>query len=212
MAMAPLLPRYAQLLGAKYYLSCTDSLSAPDGYSFESEIERCRLYSSNDAKPHYFLSTEIALSYGKVEQFIDALHQNSLDLNKLSISSKDTAGVAEWLGNSTVPFHSETFMDKHSTNSFDLGLRTNRKSVLVLNEYSRDEWHVAINGTRAKPFKVNLNQIGIFLPAGINEVHFEYSPRLFIILLYLQRFAFCILAVGVVAAAVANHLYVSAQN
>jgi hypothetical protein len=204
MAMAPFLPRFGELLGAKYYLSCTDSQSAPVGYSFQREIERCRLYSSADAKPHYFVSTEIGLSYGKVEQFIEALQQNRVDPDKLSISSNDSAEVEEWLGDSTAPFQSETFMEKHSTNSFDLSLRTNRRSVLVLNEYSRGEWYAAINGTKAKHFKVNLNQLGIFLPPGTNEVHFEYRPRLFIVLLYIQRAAFCILAAGAVAIALSK--------
>ena len=209
--MASYLPRYAQLLGAKYYLSCTDSLSPPEGYLFEREIENCSLYSSHDAKPHYFLSTEIGLPYGKVERYIEALQQNSVDPDKLSISSKDMGPIAEWLGKSREPLRSETFMEKRSINNFEFGLRTNRRSVLVLNEYFRDEWQVAINGLKVKPFKVNLSQIGIFLPAGSNEVHFEYRPRLFIALLYLQRIAFCILA-GVLAAALAKHLYVSAQK
>jgi hypothetical protein len=201
MFIAPTLPQYAQLLGARYYLTCGDSSSVPAGYSFEREIEGCRLHSSGDAKPHYFLSTEIGLSYGKVEQFIEALRQNSVDPNKLSISSKDTKQIAEWLDHSTIPFQAETFIEKRSTNSFDFGLKTNRRSVLVLNEYFRDEWQVAINGIRGKPFKVNLNQIGIFLPPGTNEVHFEYRPRLFIGLLYVQRVAFCILAVGALVVA-----------
>jgi hypothetical protein len=70
--------------------------------------------------------------------------------------------------------------------------------VLVLNEYFRDEWQVALNGKAVKKLKVNLNQIGILLPDGTNHVHFEYQPRLFIGLLYLQSAAFAVLAVGLV--------------
>ena len=59
MFMAPDVPHYSQLLGAKYYLSCTDPSSAPNDYSFEREIEGCRLYSTNQARPYYFLASGI---------------------------------------------------------------------------------------------------------------------------------------------------------
>src|SRR5262249_38633612 len=67
MFAAPLLPRFAQLLGGKYYVACGNSAAAPPGFSLERQIEGCRLYTTADARPHSFLSTEIAFSYSDVQ-------------------------------------------------------------------------------------------------------------------------------------------------
>jgi hypothetical protein len=52
---------------------------------------------------------------------------------------------------------------------------------------------VTLNGKSTEPFKTNLNQIGVLLPDGSNQIHFEYRPRLFIGLLYVQWIAFALL-------------------
>ena len=58
-------------------------------------------------------------------------------------------------------------------------------SLYILSDHNK--WH-----------KVNLNQIAVLLPEGTNQVDFEYRPRLFLWLLYVQRAALGILAAGVV--------------
>jgi hypothetical protein len=197
MFAAPRLRRFAQLLGAKYDLECGESASAASGYSLEREIEGCKLYSTTDAQPHFFLSTEIALSYSNVQQFFDTLERIDSPLNKLYISSTDTREISDWLTDASV-LRWETAGERATHNSLDLDIRTNRRSLLVLNEYYRDDWQVALNGSGVKKFKVNLNQIGIMLPDGKSHVHFEYQPQLFIGLLYLQSVAFAVLAAGLV--------------
>jgi hypothetical protein len=192
---APHLPRYAQLLGAKYDLQCGESPSAAAGYSLEREIEGCKLYSTTDVQPHFFLSTEIGLSYSNVQQFLDTFGRTDSPLNKLYISSKDTREISDWLADESV-LRWETAGERATRNSLDVDIRTNRRSLLVLNEYYRDDWQVALNGNTVKKFKVNLNQIGIMLPDGKNHVHFEYQPRLFIGLLYMQSVAYAVLAAG----------------
>ena len=189
MFAAPLLPRYAQLLGAKYDLDCGESTSAAPGYSLEREIEGCKLYATTDVQPHFFLSTEIGLSYSNVQQFLDTFRRTDADLTKLYISSKDSREISDWLGDAR-PLRWETAGEQATQNSLDLHIQTNRRSLLVLNEYFRDDWQVTLNGNRVKTLKVNLNQIGIMLPDGTNHVHFEYQPRLFIGLVYLQSGAF----------------------
>ncbi len=197
MFIAPALPRYAQLLGARYYLSCGDSLSTPAGYSLEREIEGCKLYSASDARPYYFLSTEVGQSYRDVQQFLDRIQQNDSDLGKVSINARDEREIAGWLSHPKESFIWETLREDHSVNNFNLSLRTNRRSLLIVNEYFRSEWQVTLNGKRQKPFKVNLNQIAVLLPEGTNQVHFEYRPRLFLWLIYVQRATLGILAVAV---------------
>jgi len=204
MVSAPLLPHWAQLLGGKYYLACGNSLSAPAGYLMEREIEGCNLYSAADARPYYFLSKDVGLTYSNVQQFLDMMRQDDADLSKISISRANAREVADWLGDTSVPLPQETLLEERSGNRFDLGLKTNRRSVLVLNEYFRSEWQVTLNGKSQKPFKVNLNQIGLLLPEGTSQVRFEYRPRLYIWLLYLQRVSFSILAVGLILIAISR--------
>ena len=103
--------------------------------------------------------------------------------------------ISDWLADASV-LRWETAGERATQNSLDLDIRTNRRSLLVLNEYYRGDWQVALNGSALKKFKVNLNQIGIMLPDGKNHVHFEYQPKLFIGLLYLQSVAFVVLAAG----------------
>src|SRR5207302_6883591 len=120
--MAPSLPRYAQLLGARYYLSCGDSPSPPAGYSLEREIEGCKLYSASDARPYYFLSTEVAQTYTDVQKFLDRIQQSDADLSKVSINTRDEREIAGWLGTATPPLNWETSREDRSTNSFNLSL------------------------------------------------------------------------------------------
>ena len=74
----------------------------------------------------------------------------------------------------------------------------------MLNEYFRNEWQVTLNGKKQKPFKVNLNQLAVLLPEGTNQVGFEYRPRLFLWLIYVQRAAMGILAAGLVGMAISG--------
>ena len=204
MFVAPAFPRYGQLLGAKYYLICGDSPSPPAGYFLEREIEGCKLYSTGDARPYYFLSTEVGQSYTDVQKFLDRIQQSDADLSKVSVNSRDAREIAGWLGATTQPLSWETLREDRSTNSFNLSLRTNRRSLLMLNEYFRNEWQVTLNGKKQKPFKVNLNQLAVLLPEGTNQVGFEYRPRLFLWLIYVQRAAMGILAAGLVGMAISG--------
>jgi hypothetical protein len=202
MFAAPALPRFAQLLGAKYYLTCGSEPTVPADFSFDRNIEGCNLYSSADAQPYYFLSTEIGLAYKNVQEFFDAVGRSDSDLSKLSISSKNADEMVNWLGGISTPLRWEALREERSRNVFDLVLRTNRRSVLVLNEYLRNEWQVTLDGKTQAPLKVNLNQVGLLLPEGTHEVRFEYRPRLFIWLIYLQRLCFCVLFAGALITAV----------
>jgi hypothetical protein len=202
MLAAPTLPRYAQLLGGKYYLACGSETPAPANYSFDRNIEGCNLYSSADAQPYYFLSTEIGLAYKNVQEFFDSVGRSDSDLNKLSISTKNADEMVNWLGRTSTPLRWEALREERSRNVFDVVLRTNRRAVLVLNEYLRNEWQVTLDGKTQAPLKVNLNQVGLLLPEGTHEVRFEYRPRLFIWLVYLQRVCFCLLFAGAVITAV----------
>jgi hypothetical protein len=142
------------------------------------------------------LSTEIGHYYSNTEQFLNMIQRSDADITKPFVESKDAREIGSWLKPTTLPLSWQLVREDHSTNSINLILRTSRKSLLVLNEYFRDEWYVTLNGHGQKSFRVNLNQIAVLLPEGTNEVHFEYRPRLFIYLLYIQRATAGVLAAG----------------
>jgi uncharacterized membrane protein YfhO len=205
MFMALSFPRYSQLLGAKYYLNCDDGRTAPADYSLDREIEDCRLYSSPDARPHYFLSAEIG-PYSGTKEFFERIQRSDAELNRVSIEARDMREVSDWLGARAAVQRLtwKMLQEKRSLNAVDMRLRTNRASILILNEYFRNEWHASVNGKTQKLFRVNLNQIAVLLPEGVSDVHFEYKPRLFIELLYLQRIAFALLTVVVFVMAISS--------
>ncbi|HLH31355.1 MAG TPA: hypothetical protein VKY31_09145 [Terriglobia bacterium] len=200
MLSAPLLPRYAQLLGGKYYLACGNAVSPQGGYLFERDIEDCKLYSAPDARPYYFLSTAIDLSYRQVQQFLDKFQLADTNVNNLSVSSKDEPAVADWLGAATPSLQWQSLGEERSQNHFHIHLQTNRRSVLVLNEYFGGEWQVSLNGKKQRPLKVNLNQIGLLLPEGSNVVRFDYQPQLFTSLVFVQWITLALLAAGMIVA------------
>src|SRR6185369_9755924 len=94
---APNIPGYAQLLGGKYYAACGNSPAPAESYVFERDVEGCRLYSAKDAQPRYFFVTEIGQSYANADEFLDRLRQGDADIRKLSISTKDTLAITQWL-------------------------------------------------------------------------------------------------------------------
>jgi len=189
------------LLGARYYLDCRDKVSAPAHYVVERQIEGCKLYSTSQARPHYFLSDKVGNTYKDMPGFLDMIQQSDDYMSKISVESKDRQEIAAWLGAATTPLTWETFHENVSHNTLSVGLRTNRTSLLVLNEYFRDEWNVTINGESRKPFRVNLNQIAVPLPEGTNEVRFEYRPRLFLWLSYLKWTTIAAMAVALLGMA-----------
>ena len=129
------------------------------------------------------------------------MQQSDADLSTVWVQSKDTPEISSWLGDARQPVILEKFQEQRSQNSFSLVLETNRRSVLVLNEYFRSEWKVSVNGKNQKPFKVNLNQIAVLLPEGANQVRFEYRPSLFLFLVYVQKGLLGVIAAGLLAKA-----------
>jgi hypothetical protein len=183
---APRFAQWAPLLGGKYYAACGDSPAPAENYVFDRKVEGCRLYSAVDALPRYFFMTEIGQSYGNGDEFLDRLRHGDADIRKLSINSKDTPAMAQWLNETTAPLDSEVLAEDGSANTLRLDLRTSRKSVLVLNEFYRRDWHFTLNGRSQKTFQVNSNQIGVLLPQGRNSIRFQYRPTLFVWLIYVQ--------------------------
>jgi hypothetical protein len=184
---APSLPNYARLLGAKYHLDCTGQPCTLPDCTLEQEVEDCKLYATSQARPHYFVATEIGQSYANLDEFLALIQQNNDYMSKVSVESQDAQQVAAWLDAAAGPCALETLEETSSQNSLNLLLKTNRSSLLVLNEYFRPAWRATLNDQSQKLLRVNLNQTAMLLPEGTNRVRFEYWPRRFVWLLYLHK-------------------------
>ena len=66
-------------------------------------------------------------------------------------------------------------------------VESNAASLLILNEWFTPAWKVRVNGVSQAALRVNQWQVGALLPAGKNDVEFEYEPTLFRALMILNR-------------------------
>lgn len=51
------------------------------------------------------------------------------------------------------------------------------QSVAVIHVSWSKDWRVHVNGIESEIFPVNVNQVGVQLPPGLNEVTYQYMPR-----------------------------------
>lgn len=66
---------------------------------------------------------------------------------------------------------------------------------LVLNEYYDTNWRAYVNDQPLQITKVNLNQIGLFLPSGEHEINFTYKSKITHNLLTLHRVGLILLGI-----------------
>ena len=68
------------------------------------------------------------------------------------------------------------------------GFETNvpQKSVAAIHVSWSKDWRVYVNGIEAEIFPVDVNQVGVLLPPGLNKVTFQYMPKWFFPLLGLM--------------------------
>ena len=70
-------------------------------------------------------------------------------MSKVAVESQEAQQVAAWLDAAAGPCALETLEETSSQNSLSLLLRTNRRSLLVLNEYFRPAGELLLT-TRAR--------------------------------------------------------------
>lgn len=179
--------RYSLLWGAKYYLcSRCEGPPLPD-YNYRKEISGYKLYAADNASPRYWLAIRVAGTYQSWDDFYNKINQDS-GQGVVYLAPTEAANVEQWLGPSSQPAPQQRIVELDSTsNRVRLMVETDRRAVLLFNEYYNTAWHVTVNGARANPLKVNWNQIGVLLDRGTSVVEFKYYPTLYIVLLWFQR-------------------------
>jgi|GEM_PF-1796278 hypothetical protein len=201
---------YFNLLGAKYYVCRPCSLIPLSEFEMLKEIEGYKIYSTEKVRPHYFVVNQIAQTYADMEDFRSKLRGNDDYLQKVFVHVNDLDKFSSWFGSKSNPVRYVILEEVASQNSLKLFLKTDVQAMLVLNEYFQKDWKVKVNGKSQRPIKVNLNQMGVLLPTGISQVHFEYYPSLFVWLLYLRRVVIVVLSGYVLTAAFLNRSEVKA--
>lgn len=177
---------YFESLGARYVL-CTDCENKlTSNYKFIRKIQSVRLYESNKAFPHLFISNQIGEPYTDYNHFQTLLNREPLDKRILHFRKSIHNDVSNWLGQPSQMLESEITITSKSPNSIAANISTTDRSILVLNEYFSSNWKSEINGRKSDTIRVNLNQVGILLEKGNNEVVLKYHPTLFIMLIYLS--------------------------
>jgi len=201
---------YFNLLGAKYYVCRPCSLIPLSDFEMVDEIEGFKAYSTEKVRPRYFLVNQIAQTYEDMGDFRLKLRGNDDYLQKAFVHVNDFDKLSSWFGSKSDPVRYAILDEAALQNSLKLVLKTDAQAMLVLNEYSQKDWKVKVNGKSQRPIKVNLNQMGVLLPKGTSQVHFEYHPSLFVWLLYLRRAVIVVLTGYLLTAAFLNRTAVKA--
>jgi hypothetical protein len=66
-------------------------------------------------------------------------------------------------------------------------------SIAAIHVSWSQDWQVYVNGVRTKQFPINENQVGVLLPAGHNDISYQYMPRWYQPLLVLMIVSLLIL-------------------
>lgn len=181
---------YYPMLGGKYYLCnpCDEALLAD--YEFQSEVNGYKLHTARHPMPRYSLVNRVAGTYNSGNDFYNKIHAGYDYTKEFYVGKNNKEYVTNWLAGQSAPAGSDIKVEHSSPNALRLRVNAQGRAVLVLNEHFEKAWKARVNGAAAKLFRVNLNQIGVFVEGGASTVDFEYHPTLFVRSLWLQRATF----------------------
>lgn len=190
-------PNYSSLIGQRYRLS--DKTNSKKYERTIGQYGKYYLFENNTALPYSYISNNVSLitinghfkwnQQFKIASFSEQILGGTLYLrdeifNKIKVKLKPS-----------IPFLDKSVNIEHiNQNQKLISVNTKQSSILVINEYFNKNWTATINGDTTHLFKVNLNQIGMYLPAGDHKITFEYKSILTYKLLLLHRLGLILLA------------------
>jgi hypothetical protein len=101
--------------------------------------------------------------------------RNISDLHQLQILAVEKNGPivsCSALCNSVPPLSSH-----YSGDSGGFEINVPQKSVAAIHVSWSKDWRVYVNGIETEIFPVDINQVGVLLPPGLNKVTFQYMPK-----------------------------------
>ena len=183
-------PRLRAMMGARYVL-CGPAESPTDANTKQMfEIEGYRLYENANPMNRFTLIHQIEGSAPNVASFVEIIQRGFDYHSEAYVTPRDLESVRKFLGNQPMSTRPEDVIITNVINQPNRSysrVESNAASLLILNEWFTPAWKVRVNGVSQPALRVNQWQVGALLPAGKNDVEFEYVPTLFRVLMILNR-------------------------
>ena len=182
-------PHLRAMMGARYVL-CGPAESPTDANTKQMfEIEGYRLYENANPMNRFTLVHQIEGSAPNVASFVDIIQRGFDYHSEAYVTPRDLENARKFLGNQPMSAGPEDVITNviNQPNRSYSRVESNAASLLILNEWFTPAWKVRVNGVSQPALRVNQWQVGALLPAGKNDVEFEYDPTLFRALMILNR-------------------------
>jgi hypothetical protein len=182
------IPHLRAMMGARYVL-CGPTYSPTDAGATEIlETEGYRLYENANPMGRLTLIHRIRGYANSEGGFIRIIGKGFNYLSEGYVTSRDFKKVLTFLSNSqSSSAQGRILKIVDEPNRSYSSVESNSTSLLILNEWFTPAWKVRVNGKNQPVLRVNQWQTGVLLGAGKNRVEFEYRPRLFRLLMTLNR-------------------------
>jgi len=182
-------PHLRAMMGARYVL-CGPAESPTDANTKQMlEIEGYKLYENANPMNRFTLVHQVEGSAPNVAGFVEIIQTGFNYHSEAYVTPRDLESVRKFLGNQPMSARPEDVITNviNQPNRSYSRVESNAASLLILNEWFTAAWKVRVNGVSQAALRVNQWQVGALLPAGKNDVEFEYQPTLFRALMILNR-------------------------
>jgi hypothetical protein len=182
-------PHLREMMGARYVLcGAAESPTAADAKQM-LETEGYKLYENANPMSRLTLVHQVAGSATNVAGFLEVVQRGFDYLAEAYVTPHDLERVRQFFGNRPMLVRPEDVIANviNQPNRSYSRVQSNAGSLLILNEWFTSAWKVRVNGINQPTLRVNQWQVGVLLPAGKNDVEFEYRPMLFRTLMSLNR-------------------------
>jgi hypothetical protein len=182
-------PHLRAMMGARYVL-CGPAESPTDANTKQMlEIEGYKLYENANPMNRFTLVHQVEGSAPSVAGFVEIIQRGFNYHSKAYVTPRDLESVRKFLGNQPMSARPEDVITNviNQPNRSYSRVESNAASLLIFNEWFTPAWKVWVNGVSQSALRVNQWQVGALLPAGKNDVEFEYEPALFRALMILNR-------------------------
>jgi hypothetical protein len=182
-------PHLRAMMGARYVL-CGPAESPTDANTKQMfEIEGYKLYENANPMNRFTLVHQVEGSAPNVASFVEIIQRGFDYHSEAYVTPHDLESLRKFLGNQPMSARPEDVITNvmNQPNRSYSRVESNAASLLILNEWFTPAWKVWVNGVSQSALRVNQWQVGALLPAGKNDVEFEYHPTLFRALMILNR-------------------------
>jgi len=181
--------KYKTLFGAKYHVFNINDNRVTENYTEVFRNDKFKVLANPKAKPRIYANENIKEFSGGLHKFEKTLNQDP-DYDRYTYTSPKTKKeILIFLSrtknkNKTVEFDREIIQD--NINIAKYKIKTNKRSIVVFNEFYNKNWQLMINEVQEELVRCNLNQMCFKLKPGISTIELRFRPKLFIFLRYLQ--------------------------